>query len=156
VLATAIAARTRIAGAALIALAAMGAAAADDIVQSKGMVREAVWVPFHESGGPTLRLEARLIRPATPGRYPLVLISHGSPRNKADAKTKTIDWADWIADDFARRGWMAATVLRRGYGHSEGTLSEGYGNCKQPHYAAAGDSQRARPPAEPQLFAVTT
>lgn len=103
-----------------------------------GMVREAVWVPFREPGRPTLRLEARLVRPAAVGRYPLVLISHGSPRNRADAKTKTIDWADWIADDFARRGWIAATVLRRGYGHSEGTGSEGYGSCKQPHYAAAG------------------
>jgi dienelactone hydrolase len=102
------------------------------------MVREAVWVPFRASGGSALRLEARLIRPATAGRYPLVLISHGSPRNKADAKTKTIDWADWIANDFARRGWIAATVLRRGYGHSEGAISEGYGSCRQPHYAAAG------------------
>ncbi|MBV9632940.1 MAG: acetylxylan esterase [Xanthobacteraceae bacterium] len=135
---TAIAARARIAGAALVALAAIGSAAADDIVQPKGMVREAVWVPFRESGGRTLRLDARLIRPITSGQYPLVLISHGSPRNKADAKTKTIDWADWIADDFARRGWIAATVLRRGYGHSEGTVSEGYGSCKRPHYAAAG------------------
>jgi dienelactone hydrolase len=135
---TSIAARTRIAGAALVALAALGSAAADDIVQPKGMVREAVWVPFRESGGSKLRLEARLIRPAAAGRYPLVVISHGSPRNKADAKTKTIDWADWIADDFARRGWIAATVLRRGYGHSEGAVSEGYGSCKQPHYAAAG------------------
>jgi len=138
VAATLNAARAMIAGVALIALAAMGSAAADDIVQPKGMMREAVWVPFRESGSLALRLEARLIHPTTSGRYPLVLISHGSPRNKADAKTKTIDWADWIADDFARRGWIAATVLRRGYGHSEGTLSEGYGNCKQPHYTAAG------------------
>jgi dienelactone hydrolase len=138
VAATLNAARATVAGAALIALAAIGSATADDIVQPKGMVREAAWVPFRESGSPTLRLEARLIRPVASGRYPLVLISHGSPRDKADAKTKAIDWADWIADDFARRGWMAATVLRRGYGHSEGTLSEGYGNCKQPHYAAAG------------------
>jgi dienelactone hydrolase len=127
-----------IATTALVALTAIGSAAADDIVQPAGMVREAVWVPFRESGSPTLRLETRLIRPAASGRYPLVLISHGSPRDKADAKTRSIDWADWIADDFARRGWTAATVLRRGYGHSEGTLSEGYGNCKQPHYAAAG------------------
>jgi dienelactone hydrolase len=132
------AARAWIAGAALIALAAMGSAAADDIVQPKGMVREAVSVPFRQSGGPTVRLEARLIRPAVAGRHPLVLISHGSPRSAADVKTKTVDWADWIADDFARRGWIAATVLRRGYGHSEGTVSEGYGSCKQPHYAAAG------------------
>jgi dienelactone hydrolase len=138
VLLTSNAARARIAAAALNALAAISSAAADDIVQPKGMVREAVWVPFRGSGGSTLRLEARLIRPTTAGRYPLVLISHGSPRNKADAKTKTADWADWIGDDFARRGWMAATVLRRGYGHSEGAVSEGYGSCKQPHYAAAG------------------
>jgi dienelactone hydrolase len=116
----------------------MGSAAADDIVQPKGMMREAVSIPFRESGSSALRLEALLIRPAASGRYPLVLISHGSPRNKADAKTKTIDWADWIADDFARRGWIAATVLRRGYGHSDGTLSEGYGSCKQPRYTAAG------------------
>ncbi len=130
--------KVAIAGAALIALAAIDSAAADDIVQPKGFVREALWVPFRKATGPALRLEARLIRKAAAGRYPLVLISHGSPRNSADAKTKTIDWADWIADDFARRGWIAATVLRRGYGHSQGSVSEGYGSCKQPHYAAAG------------------
>ena len=97
-----------IAGVALIALAAMGSAAADDIVQPKGMMREAVWVPFRESGSLALRLEARLIHPTTSGRYPLVLISHGSPRNKADAKTKTIDWADWIA---ARSTLMLAFTM---------------------------------------------
>jgi dienelactone hydrolase len=109
-----------------------------DVVQPRGLVRELVSVPFSQPDGTTLRLEAIVARPATPGRFPLVLISHGSPRRISEAKNRDLDWADWIADDFARRGWAAATVLRRGYGASEGAVADSYGTCNDPDYRAAG------------------
>ena len=109
-----------------------------DVVQPRGLVREPVFVPFSQPGGATLRLEAIVARPATAGRFPLVVISHGSPRRISEAKKRSLDWADWIADDFARRGWAAATVLRRGFGNSEGAVADAYGTCSDPHYRAAG------------------
>ena len=109
-----------------------------DVVQPRGLVREPVFVPFTQSGGATLRLEAIVARPATAGRFPLVVISHGSPRRISEAKNRNLDWADWIADDFARRGWAAATVLRRGYGASEGAVADSYGTCNDPDYRAGG------------------
>ena len=126
-------------GAAVLSLlaTAVGVGAAE-IVQPRGMIREALSVPFTQPNRPTLRLESMALRPALAGRFPLILISHGSPRKAVDAKTKTPDWADWIADDFARRGWVAATVMRRGYGHSDGAVAEGYGTCQNPDYRAAG------------------
>lgn len=127
-------------GAVLIAaaVAATMSPCAADVVQPRGLVREPVFVPFSQPNGPTLRLKAIVVRPAASGRFPLVLISHGSPRRIADAKKRDLDWADWIADDFARRGWAAATVLRRGFGASEGAVADSYGTCTEPDYRAAG------------------
>jgi dienelactone hydrolase len=124
-------------GAVLIAaaVAATLSPCAADVVQPRGLVREPVFVPFSQPNGPTLRLKAIVVRPAASGRFPLVLISHGSPRRIADAKKRDLDW---IADDFARRGWAAATVLRRGFGASEGAVADSYGTCTEPDYRAAG------------------
>jgi hypothetical protein len=46
-----------------------------DVVQPRGLVRELVSVPFSQPDGTTLRLEAIVARPATPGRFPLVMIT---------------------------------------------------------------------------------
>ena len=102
------------------------------------MVRELDSVPFSQRNGPTLYLKAIVARPAAAGRFPLVVISHGSPRRITEAKNRDLDWADWIADDFARRGWAAATVLRRGYGASDGAVANSYGTCNEPQFRAAG------------------
>src|ERR1700685_2387163 len=67
-----------------------------------------------------LSLEALLVRPSEPGRYPLALINHGSPRSGADRPNMT-PWAvQPEALEFARRGWAAVVVLRRGYRGSDG------------------------------------
>lgn len=83
-------------------------------------------------------LEGILVRPATPGRYPLVLINHGSPRSSNDRPGMTP--MQWLrqAMEFARRGWAAAAVLRRGYGHSGGGWAEDYRGCANPDYYRAG------------------
>jgi dienelactone hydrolase len=130
----------RIAGVVLasLALALMCRPSAAELVQPRGMVREIVSVPFRQSDGQNLTLEAILVRPGTGARFPLVVISHGSPRRLAEAKKRDLHWADWIANDFARRGWAAATVLRRGYGNSEGAVADSYGTCSDPQFSRAG------------------
>jgi dienelactone hydrolase len=82
-------------------------------------------------------LEAFLIRPAAAGRYPLALISHGSPRNVDDRPSMTARSYRAIAVEFAKRGFAALVVLRRGYGTSPGGLVDSYGSCAHPDYRAA-------------------
>ena len=132
--------RRSLTSAALIAAAIVGITSprAADVVQPRGLVRELDSVPFSQPNAPTLNLKAIVARPATAGRFPLVVISHGSPRRITEAKKRDLDWADWIADDFARRGWAAATVLRRGYGASDGAVADSYGTCNEPQFRAAG------------------
>jgi len=43
-----------------------------------------------------------------------------------------------VALEFARRGWVGVSLLRRGYGTSGGHWAEQYGTCDDPDYVAAG------------------
>src|SRR5688572_28440894 len=80
-------------------------------------------------------LEAVLARPAAAGqRYPLVLISHGSPRDAEDRRKMSPLSNLPQAIEFARRGWASVTVMRRGYGKSSGQWEEDYGRCNDPYY----------------------
>ena len=45
--------------------------------------------------------------------------------------------------EFARRGWAAAIVMRRGYGGSDGGWAENFGSCSNPNYLAAGTAGAA-------------
>src|SRR5262249_22663276 len=93
----------------LVALAATRPAAADDCY------REDVRIAMRAGHG---GLEALLIRPSRPQRYPLALISHGAPRD-AQALRETTPYGFYRqAIEFARRGFAALVVIRRGYGGS--------------------------------------
>jgi dienelactone hydrolase len=84
-------------------------------------------------------LEAFLMRPAAPGKYPLALISHGTPRSFDDRADMTAQSYRNIAVEFARRGFAALVVLRRGYGTSPGGKVDSYGPCANPDYRGALD-----------------
>jgi dienelactone hydrolase len=88
-------------------------------------------------------LEALLVWPNDPGRYPLALIAHGSPRSGAERPEMTPLAMLPQALEFARRGWAALIVMRRGYGSSDGGWAEGYGSCGNPDYIAAGTAAAA-------------
>jgi dienelactone hydrolase len=45
--------------------------------------------------------------------------------------------------EFARRGWAAVVLMRRGYGSSDGGWAEEYGPCANPNYVAAGAASAA-------------
>jgi dienelactone hydrolase len=89
-------------------------------------------------GGDLGTLEALFVRPSAPGRYPLALIAHGSPRSAADRPGMTPLSMLPQALEFARRGWAVVIVMRRGYGGSDGGWAETFGGCGNPDYADAG------------------
>lgn len=74
-------------------------------------------------------LEALLVRPSGTQRYPLALISHGASRD-ADERRDVTPYALYRqAIEFARRGFAALVVLRRGYGGSGGDYAERRSCC---------------------------
>ena len=83
-------------------------------------------------------LEAVLIKPNVSGRHPLVIVSHGSPRDAADRAAMTARGMLPQAREFAKRGFIAVSVLRRGYGGSPGGWAEAYGSCETANYERAG------------------
>lgn len=92
-------------------------------------------IPMAAAGPPGL--EAFLVRPAPAKRYPLALISHGSPRAFDDRATMSARKYYAIALEFARRGFAALIVMRRGYGTSPGGRADSYGTCARADYIAA-------------------
>jgi dienelactone hydrolase len=88
-------------------------------------------------------LEALLVKPSEPGRYPLAVFAHGSPRAPADRPRMTPLSMLPQALEFVRRGWAVAIVMRRGYGNSDGGWAEAYGDCGNPNYVAAGNAGAA-------------
>ncbi len=79
-------------------------------------------------------LEALLIRPSGAQRYPLALISHGASSD-AQVRQEMSPYGFYRqAIEFARRGFAALVVMRRGYGGSPGSYAEGYSCCEAGTY----------------------
>lgn len=147
---------------ALIAFAAVlagGAVHATPPVPKDALVREFGALDVTIDGTPH-RLESLIVRPPGPGPFPLAVIAHGAPRDVTTRARFTVSSLALQAEEFARRGWIAAVVLRRGYGTSTGEIMEGAGPCARPNYVAAGragakdlraaiESLRARPDVDP-------
>jgi len=93
-------------------------------------------IPMSEAG--PKGLEALLVWPNDSKPHPVVLISHGSPRDPNDRpKMSAISYLP-IAMQFARRGFSVAVVMRRGYGSSGGDYVENYGSeCATANYLRA-------------------
>jgi dienelactone hydrolase len=99
--------------------------------QASDFYREDLRIPFAAAGPDGL--EAMLIRPAAGQRYPLALITPGSPRDPAERKSLSPYKFYAQALEFARRGFAALVLMRRGYGASEGT-NTATGTCGQRDY----------------------
>lgn len=112
---------------------ALGAALLPRTAMAEDFHREDLRIPFAAAG--PRGLEAMLIRPAAGRRYPLALISHGSPRDAAERREMSPYRLYAQAMEFARRGFAALVVMRRGYGTSDGAPENG-GPCGQRNYLA--------------------
>lgn len=121
--------------AALVLFAAAPAAAADQFH------REELRIPMAAAG--PRGLEAMLIRPSGTRRYPLALLSHGTPRDAAARAGMTPNGLYAQATEFARRGFAAVVVMRRGYGDSGGGYAESNGPCDRRNYLASANASAA-------------
>src|SRR5258708_37091146 len=72
-------------------------------------------------------LEALLIRPSGAQRYPLALISHGASSDAQERLEMSPYGFYRQAIEFARPGFAALVVRRRGHGLSGGSSPQGHG-----------------------------
>jgi dienelactone hydrolase len=105
----------------LLLLAQLVSAHAQDLIVTE------LRIPTPSSG--RKGLEAVMIRPNDQAPHPLALLTHGTPREAADRAGMTpLRWLPQ-AREFARRGWTAVIVLRRGFGDSGGGYAENGEAC---------------------------
>ena len=89
-------------------------------------------------GSQNYRLEALIAKEAgSSERLPIALITHGQAVEAE--KREQIEARGFLslAREFARRGWLAVVVVRRGFGHSEGPTPYVLKQCRNGDYAAA-------------------
>ena len=102
-----------------------------------GIERERITITISPGGAGPFKLEAMVTKPAGPGRHPLMIWSHGAPRDATDRPKTRANGAAEAVISFAQRGWTVVSLVRRGYGTSEGGYVEGVGfNCRNPDYEA--------------------
>jgi dipeptidyl aminopeptidase/acylaminoacyl peptidase len=84
-----------------------------------------------------LTLEATLYLPAGPGPFPLVVLSHGTPRDPRQRGGERLryDAQSW---EFVSLGFAVVIPMRRGYGHSEGPYAEDEVSCANSRFYQAG------------------
>ena len=85
------------------------------------------WIPVQNAfprGLDTLEVYADL-----PGRHPLAVLTHGTS-DKEEERSQVTSWAQFAqALWFARRGYVAVVVVRKGYGRSGGQRDGYYSAC---------------------------
>ncbi len=121
--------------AALAALFAISLSA--EPIRAEGILQESLTIPA-VVGGSTVELDALVMRPDDQRPHPLAVINHGSPRDPGDRSTMSPFGMSTQAQAFARRGFVAVSFTRRGYGRSQGDWAESYGSCADPDYTQAG------------------
>jgi dienelactone hydrolase len=107
------------------------------VASAQHYVEREIAIPWVQAGH---GLDALLVYVDLPGKHPLVVITHGSARKTEDHALVTpwqqLPQALW----FARRGWVALVIVRRGYGASGGEPDGKYaGHCPQTDYRSAGE-----------------
>jgi dienelactone hydrolase len=108
------------------------------LATAQGYVEREIKIPW-VSAGPS-GLDALLVYANLPGTHPLVVLTHGSARKTEDyarvSSWQQLPQALW----FARRGWVALVVVRRGYGLSGGVPDSNHGgHCPQTDYQSVGE-----------------
>jgi len=106
-------------------LAFVTAAHAEDSGLLPGLVATPLLLPVSIAGN-EVKLDSFVIRPDRQGRYPLVIMTGGtpsvaSPKNLAGRSPIAFNR---VAIAFAQRGYATITIMRRGYGLSSGGFAE--------------------------------
>ncbi|MCD5997548.1 hypothetical protein KDX38_28880 [Pseudomonas sp. CDFA 602] len=93
---------------------------------------EQIYLPI-QVGDHLDKIEALIVRPIKGEKFPIALIINGS--SLADPSAARADWLAKMAHDYAHRGWLAASIIWPGYGHSSGRFRDDGGNCTAPRVA---------------------
>jgi dienelactone hydrolase len=121
--------------AALAALVLSGGAIANARSAPEIIVTE-MRLPTRGSGAKGL--EAVMVRPSDTVPHPLALLTHGTPREPQERAQMTPLRLIPQAREFARRGWTAVIVMRRGFGDSGGGYEEeGHACSRFPNFVGA-------------------
>jgi dipeptidyl aminopeptidase/acylaminoacyl peptidase len=96
-----------------------------------------VHAPVDASGHRVL-IDVTVFRPPGAGPFPVVVLSHGSPRTPQARRTDGRQRLTTQALPFLSMGFAVIVPTRRGYGESGGEWAEGYGPCANPDYYTAG------------------
>jgi dienelactone hydrolase len=83
-------------------------------------------------------IDVTVYRPRGAGPFPLVVLSHGSPRTAEDRRRDGRQRLKAQSEPFLSLGFAVVVPTRRGYGESEGGFAEGFGACSNPDYHSAG------------------
>ncbi|HXZ48585.1 MAG TPA: alpha/beta fold hydrolase [Usitatibacter sp.] len=94
-------------------------------------------VPVADGAGRAL-IDVTVFRPDGPGPFPIVVLSHGSPRSAAKRRAHGRTRLAAQSEPFLAMGFAVVVPTRRGYGDSGGKWAEGYGGCDNPDYYDAG------------------
>jgi dienelactone hydrolase len=94
-----------------------------------GLIRAPVSISASLPDGRQVTLEGMVTRPDRPGKMPLVVLVHGSPRSEPGKALEAYRRASpmglaYPALAFAQHGYAAASIMRRGFGRSDGPYAE--------------------------------
>jgi pimeloyl-ACP methyl ester carboxylesterase len=83
-------------------------------------------------------IDVTVFRPQGVGPFPLVVLSHGSPRTAEERRRDGRQRLVAQSQPFLAMGFAVVVPTRRGYGESDGAWAEGFGSCNDPDYYSAG------------------
>lgn len=123
----------RLSTAGLSSLAVLFSAAAWAVTPEEQVMR----VPV-VAGTEQAYIDVTVFRPKGAGPFPIVVLSHGSPRNAQERRAEGRQRLAAQSRQFVDMGFAVLVPTRRGYGTSEGRWAEAYGPCSNPDYYHAG------------------
>ena len=83
-------------------------------------------------------IDVTVFKPEGPGPFPIVVLSHGSPRDPQERKLEGRQRLAAQSAQFVKMGFAVVVPTRRGYGNSGGGWAESYGPCADANYYKAG------------------
>lgn len=90
------------------------------------------------SGVEQAYIEVTVFKPGGAGPFPVLVLSHGSPRSAEARRAGGRQRLAAQSERFVAMGFAVLVPTRRGYGGSGGEWAEAYGRCSAPDYHAAG------------------